>query len=370
MKIIDNKIENIQTGDLGYPLEKLAPIDQLLFLDIETTGFTARSSQLYMIGIVYYLADSFRTRQWFAESKDDEAAIIDGFFEFAADYKYLIHYNGNNFDLPYLQNKIDLLELNHNFDQFIGIDIYKRVSPYKYFLKLPNCKQKTVETFLQIHREDTYSGGELINVYHDYVSSPSEFSENLLILHNSDDLKGMLVILPILSYYDIFEQGVKIKSVQANTYKTINGDQRQELIMTVTLPCSIPIAISAFTNSCYFRGEGQTGQIRVPILTEEMKYFYSNYKDYYYLPLEGTALHKSIATFVDKDYRQQATAATCYTRQYSTYLPQWDIVIEPFFKRDYKSKEIFFELTEEIKKDRSLFTKYANHVLKLIASTY
>lgn len=367
MKIIDKKIENFT---LEYPLEQLAPLDELLFLDIETTGFTARTSYLYMIGIVYRSAGVFRTRQWFAEGIADEEALLESFFTFASDYKYLIHFNGNNFDLPYLQNKIDLLGLNHNFENFVGIDIYRRISPYKYFLKLPNCKQKTIEAFLHIQREDTYSGGDLINIYHDYLASPSEFSESLLLLHNEDDLKGMLAILPILSYYDIFEQGVKIKSVQANTYKTITGDQRQELIMTVTLPNPLPIEISSVSNFCYFRGEGQMGQIRVPILTEEMKYFYANYKDYYYLPLEDVALHKSVATFVDKEYRQQASAANCYTRKYSSYLPQWDIVIEPFFKRDYKSKELFFELTEEIKKDRPLFTKYANHILKLIASTY
>lgn len=367
MKIIDNKIENFE---LSYPLEALAPLDELLLLDIETTGFTARSSQLYLIGIVYRSAGAFRTRQWFAETADDETEILTSFFDFASDYKYLIHYNGNNFDLPYLQNKIDLLGLNYNFESFIGIDLYKRISPYKYFLKLPNCKQKTIETFLNIQRDDTFSGGDLINVYHDYLNSPSDFSEAILLLHNADDLKGMLSILPILSFYDIFEQGVKIKSVQANTYKTITGEQRQELIMTVTLPSVLPKEISSMTHMCFFRGAEQLGQIRVPILTEEMKYFYANYKDYYYLPLEDEALHKSIATYVDKDYRQQATAANCYTRKYSSYLPQWDIIIEPFFKRDYKSKELFFELTDEIKKDRELFTKYANHILKMIASTY
>ena len=39
---------------LNYPLERLAPLDQILFLDIETTGFTAASSQLYLIGCAFY----------------------------------------------------------------------------------------------------------------------------------------------------------------------------------------------------------------------------------------------------------------------------------------------------------------------------
>ena len=101
-----------------------------------------------------------------------------------------------------------------------------------------------------------------------------------------------------------------------------------------------------------------------------MKYFYSNYKDYYYLPEEDVALHKSVASFVDKEHRTQATAATCYTRKYATYLPQWDIFMEPFFKRDYKSKELFFELTEEMKTDRDFFSRYAQYLLGRMAKTY
>ncbi len=367
MKITDAKIEDFS---LSYPLEKLANPNQVLFIDIETTGFTARSSSLYLIGCAYMSAGNFRIRQWFAENTAEEKDIIDAFFQFAQDFKFLIHYNGNNFDLPYLQSKIDILELNYNFDNFEGFDIYRRINPFKYFLKLPNCKQKTIEGFLKLGRDDVYSGGELINVYHDYVTSPSEFSENILLLHNFEDVKGMLEILPILSYTDIFVEGVKIKGVQANTYKTITGEERQELIMTVKLPVELPKSISSNTSFCYFRGEDKEGQIRVPIYTEEMKFFYANYKDYYYLPLEDVALHKSVASFVDKDYRQQATAANCYTRKYSSYLPQWDIVLEPFFKRDYKSKELFFELTDEIKQDRDTFTKYSNHILKMIATTY
>ncbi len=106
------------------------------------------------------------------------------------------------------------------------------------------------------------------------------------------------------------------------------------------------------------------GTLRVPLYEEEMKYFYSNYKDYYYLPLEDVAIHKSIASFVDKEHRVQARAQTCYTRKYSSYLPQWEVLFEPFFKRDYKSPEIFFEITDSFKQDRKAFQMYALHILK------
>ena len=93
------------------------------------------------------------------------------------------------------------------------------------------------------------------------------------------------------------------------------------------------------------------------------KYFYSNYKDYYYLPAEDQALHKSVAQFVDKTHRVQATAANCYTRKPGQYLMQWDSVFTPVFKKEYGDKKLYFELTDKLKQSRAAMSLYAVHVL-------
>lgn len=357
------KVDNFTPA---YPLERLAPLNQILFLDIETTGFTAKSSVLYMIGCAYYEEDGMYIKQLMAETYEQEKDILCEFFTFASRFKYLIHFNGNNFDLPFLLQKCEQYGLPCNFDNFRGIDLYKRISPYKFFLKLPNCKQKTIEQYLGIKREDIFSGGELIGIYHDYVQQPDELACAALLLHNFEDVLGMLSILPILSYYDLFNGELKAKKVQANYYTDHAGNRRQELIMTLTLPSSLPVPLSVAAGGLYFKGAGDEAHIKVPIYEEELKYFYTNYKDYYYLPLEDVALHKSVAAFVDKEHRLQATAATCYTRKHSLYLPESEPLITPIFKRDYKSKELFFELTDELKRDRAAFTAYARHVLEMM----
>ena len=367
MRISEETLENFK---ISYPLEKLAPLERILFLDIETTGFAARSSYLYLIGCAYYQDGKWRTIQWMAENFDQETAILTSFFDFAKTFHYLVHFNGNNFDLPFITQKCESLSLPYSFAGFRGIDLYKRIAPYKYFLKLPNCKQKTLEQFLGIDRKDVFSGAELIGIYQDYVKNPSEFAENALLLHNADDIKGMLETLPMLAYYDLFNTPVKARKVQANSYKDLNGNKRKELLMFLTPDNRLPKLISANTRDCHFRGEGDEACIRVPIYEGELKYFYSNYQDYYYLPAEDMALHKSVAGFVSKNHRIPASAANCYTRKTSSYLPQWNILFEPFFKRDYKSSELFFELTDDLKRNRQAFSKYANHVLNMMASVY
>lgn len=367
MRISEETLENFS---ISYSLDKLAPLERILFLDIETTGFTAKSSCLYLIGCAYYQKGKWHTIQWLAENYSQEAEVLKAFFEFAGLYKYLIHFNGNNFDLPFIEQKCLQLGLSNTFEGLIGVDLYKRISPYRFFLKLPNCKQKTLESFLGINRKDVFSGGELIGIYHSYVKSPNEYAQKALFLHNADDLRGMLQVLPMLSYYDLFNETPRARKVQANYYRDINGKRRRELLITLALSSPLPRLASASANNCYFRGEGNEAVLKIPIYEEELKYFYSNYRDYYYLPAEDIALHKSVAGFVDKNHRVPAAASTCYTRKAADYLPQWDILFEPFFKREYKSKELFFELTDEMKKDREAFSHYAAHVLTMIVSAY
>lgn len=363
MKTITKKLPQLTTE---YPTTKISAPEDILYMDIETTGFTARSSYLYLIGCVYYKDGNYELIQWFAEHYNDEPKLLQAFFEFTGKFRYLVHYNGNHFDIPYLEQKAAQYGLTSPLCNLEGIDIYQRITPVKKFLKLPNAKQKTIEAYLGIDREDTYGGGELISVYHDYVKQPSEYGQSLLLLHNEDDIQGMVKIMPILSYVDLYQEGVRVTKVNANYYRDFNNEARAEVVMKLSIPTFLPIAVSGYANGCYFTASGTDASLKVPLLCGELKYFYANYKDYYYLPAEDTALHKSVSSFVDKKHRIPATAATCYTRKESEYLPEWKPLFLPVFKNSYDSKETYFELNGEFKKDRDSFAKYATHVLHMI----
>lgn len=355
---------------ITYPLEKIGPKEDLLFFDIETTGFSATNSNVYLIGCAFYDGISFSCKQFFAEKPSEEADIISAFMGFAKNYKILIHFNGNNFDIPYLKEKCKKYEIECCIDNMNGIDIYRRIAPYKLFLKVPNCKQKTLEQYLGINREDTFNGGDLIGVYHEYVSLFNVEALTKLLLHNENDIEGMLLLLPILSYSDLFNETIKVTKVNLERYIDIQGQNKVELVMKLLLPSSLPSNISHMACGCFFKGEGDQGILKVDVIEGELKYFYAGYKDYYYLPEEDEALHKSVASFVDKEHRVQATAATCYTKIKSIFMPQWENHFEPIFKKDYASKEIYIELTDDRKKDRVFFSKYVNHILNVIGSTY
>ena len=69
-------------------------------------------------------------------------------------------------------------------------------------------------------------------------------------------------------------------------------------------------------------------------------------KDYYFLPLEDRAIHKSIGEFMDKKFRKAATASTCYEKFSGSFLPIFDSKSKNFencFKLEYKDKNQYIK---------------------------
>gem|GEM_PF-3501189 len=47
-----------------YPLDRIGPLKDLLFFDIETTGFSGDTSQLYLIGCTYHDGFGWKVIPW------------------------------------------------------------------------------------------------------------------------------------------------------------------------------------------------------------------------------------------------------------------------------------------------------------------
>ena len=69
---------------------------------------------------------------------------------------------------------------------------------------------------------------------------------------------------------------------------------------------------------------------------------------------------------MDKAYREKATPENCFTTKAGQYLKEWDLVFSPFFRKDYEDKNIYFDLTENMKKSRFAMSLYASHVIAKI----
>lgn len=290
-----------------------------LFLDIETTGLSRSRHQIYLIGMASIVDhNNIYVNQLFADCPEDESDLLTRFAEelYASQIKRIITFNGNSFDLPFLSERAKKAGVALSFDDFQLFDIYKEVTKRKHFLQLQNYRQKTVEQFLDIRREDKYSGGDLIRVYENYVRRPDETSAHLLKLHNYEDVLGMIDLLAVFAYDEFFSSPAHVRSASVEHYSDVNGCTAEELIAELTPPCMLPGSLSCTqpVSGAYLHACGDHVRLRVPLYHGMARLYFLDYKNYDYLPAEDTAVHKSVAAYIDKSQREKATPETCYSK--------------------------------------------------------
>jgi len=337
-------------------LYKNYQLHNALFFDIETTGLHRRYSHLYLIGVLYLADNDWKLIQWFAEKPSDEPQILQSFLSFINNDSCLIHYNGDSFDLPYVKAKCEAYKIPGDIlNTCQSIDLYRRIRPYQKHFALDHLTQKDAERFLEIHRKDSFSGKQLIQVYRDYLTSADEKLLKILLLHNYEDIYNMSHLLQLESYHRLFEGDYKIQSWEQS---------EQLLTVRLTTEYIIPKPISCQNEHCRLITSDNQVTITIEPHCGILKYYYNNPKEYYYLPAEDKAIHKSIGAYVDKEYRIQATAANCYQKHEGIFLPQYKELITPALKENTRDVVTYFPVNIPDIEDIRFQTKYIDHILK------
>lgn len=358
MKLFHNEEIYIKTDNFSDSIFK----ESTMFFDIETTGFSPVKAIVYMIGCARRIKNRIVIDQYFAESPDDEAAVIEAFAGSLSGCSTIISFNGVGFDIPFLKNKYKKYKQDDPFCNVQILDIFKELSPIKPLLCLENYKQKSIEAFLGIDREDKYSGGELINVYYEYLAQKDDEKLSLLLTHNYEDVLGMTKLLSILSYKECIHGIADITGVSVNPYTAYDGSLMNELIISFENKFSVPKSVSFHDNDIYLTIGTTKSYLRAEIFEGEMRHFYSDYKNYYYLPKEDMAIHKSVAAYVDHEYREKCKAYNCYVRKTGTFIRQYSDFMKPEFRFDIKDKHSYFLLTDDFINSKQMVLSYVKHI--------
>ena len=194
------RIEKALTHPIPYDINTIGSPEDILFFDIETTGLSARSTGLYLIGVLTYDHDHWTLLQFFCEDVADEPTVLQAFFDLLRQKKILISYNGDGFDIPFLRHMVEQFSLPYSFDTVVSFDLFKKFRPLKRLLNLPDLKLKSCERFLGIDREDRFTGGELIEVYFEWQKTKNPALIDTLLLHNAEDIANLPNLLPMLNY--------------------------------------------------------------------------------------------------------------------------------------------------------------------------
>ena len=338
---------------LGYPAS------ESLFFDIETTGFSPDSSFLYLIGVLRRAKNGWLVTQWLGQSPQDEALILREFSKAAAGCSHLIHFNGTTFDLPYLKKKAEHLGIPFAPASMESLDLYQRFRPLQKLLSLERMNQTSLEAFLGVGRTDKMDGKKLIPVCKEYMAGGSSQLERLLLLHNLEDVTGMTALLSLSAYLKFLEAS-PADPVAFSSFSLTEENARIVFSYAPALPQPVEKNLG---QSGTLQLDFTRGALTLPLFQGELLYFFPDYKNYYYLPLEDQAVHKSVASYVDKKYRRPATAATCYIRKKGVFLPQPRPLFTPDYRKDFAVREHYFEAEESAFLDSGALHAYLASLL-------
>lgn len=194
--IYTKKEVTIET-DAILALSTMAPTENILLFDIETTGFSRSKDTLVSITAAELLMNHAIIHQWFAESPLDEVQILNDFNALQASKPYHVTYNGHSFDIPFLYCKYQYYNIFTTLNKCKSCDLY-RVS--KRVLSLESYKLKHIEKALGIDREDTISGKECIALYEEYLKIGKPENAQLILQHNFEDVLNLIYVARVLSY--------------------------------------------------------------------------------------------------------------------------------------------------------------------------
>lgn len=341
---------------------------RILFFDIETTGLSKESTSLYLIGTGCYNGNNFDTTLFFGDSPSEEKELLVRFFEYCKNFTHVVMFNGTKFDIPYISYKANLYGLTNALDALEPIDIYLLLKPLRNLLFPVSMRQKVIEDFLGIVREDEYNGGELINVYLDYVQSHDHDCFNKLITHNLEDVLGMHKILPILNYRKFIGYMPSFISHAENEYYDFNNNPQCEYLLRCRFDFDIPCSFSSKTDTIVLNCNKDTHTLTFRLLFEDgpLSHFYDNYRDYYYIPDMDTCIHKSAAMGIDRNRRRAATRQTCCIKCEGRFLPESEPLFTPVFKKSYKDKHLYFAYSGT--EDSVTLEQYAASLLQSVIS--
>ena len=177
--------------------------ENTLFFDIECTGLSPRKSFIYLIGYDTRCGNDITITQLLAKNESEEIEILTEFEHVMESFDKLLGFNSTRFDESFIVERCRKYNFATKIKSKNHIDMYLRSTKARCLLDLPNYKQKTIEEFLGLHRDDKYNGGELIPVYQHYSLMNDEKSKELILLHNFEDVKGMIFITDILAYPEL-----------------------------------------------------------------------------------------------------------------------------------------------------------------------
>lgn len=157
----------------------------VLFMDTETTGLG--NEPLFLVGLLSVEQGLPMLTQLLARDYAEEAAVLAEAARRMASSGLLVTYNGAQFDLPYVRNRLRYHRLRApRFEPHLDL---LRMARSRLRRTLGDCRLQTLERHLcGRERVADIPGAEIPQAYHDFVADGDACRLRQIVMHNSLDL--------------------------------------------------------------------------------------------------------------------------------------------------------------------------------------
>jgi hypothetical protein len=164
--------------------------EDILFLDLETTGLRSNGIFAFMIGLGYYVNEQFIVEQIFLPDPEAEVNSFDRLLELVNEKSLLITFNGKTFDIPVLESRLLYHQIWLNLRAMEHLDLL-HLARRLWKNKLPSCALETIEFYIlgQIRdMELDIEGGEIPQTYFSFLLNGNPELMQRVFLHNHTDI--------------------------------------------------------------------------------------------------------------------------------------------------------------------------------------
>ena len=318
MKIIEQNIKQL------YPSSDFECGDAIL--DITASGRYFRTSRLLRIDLIRRNESrhnesrhnesrrnesGVRLISWISEQESDEYEMLTALSDALDSIRRIITFNGNAFDLPHLHQKYKAFDLMDPLQGKQYLDLMLRLKPISRFLALPSGKLADFAGFLHLAQPDGSDevlprpalpdgSDKVLQASFHFLPGAEEKHE----ASTPNDALYTLECMSLLHYADFLDQGARIREVTTD---------EERVIFRLHYPDGFPVGFSVHDSGFHLRfSEDGTVLLSSRICNGSIRYYHTDVKNYWYLPLEGYAIHKSAAQYVDKSRREKAVRENCY----------------------------------------------------------
>lgn len=251
-----------------------------LLFDIETTGFDRKKTKVVLVGLIFRRDGDLIVKQVFAESYKDEILLLTELINDFDGKDIYISYNGNNFDIPYLNSRFYENQLYYSIKKYKSFDLYLYFKQNKHIYNLPNVKLKTVEKYLGVAREDTIDGGESVRLYYEYLKTRSNEQVDQICLHNHDDIVNLLRLTDKVIKMDasVISFAPKMMQIQNDLFYIEYSDIYQNILQVAFEKGQIVDDLNVNDGSFILNTLSHDKYMHIPVLK-----FSSGYDEYVFL---------------------------------------------------------------------------------------